>query len=140
MRSKKPNPPSWRFWRACTVRRTELSRLSWEALTSLKLTIFCLGLLMVLVAACTSDQVSLGTHLAVQKYIRSLFVWWEPSGASWGIPVFPGGGLVGFLLLLNLAASHFERLQLNRRKVGLWLVHFGLILLFLGEFVTGFFA
>lgn len=115
------------------------SRLSalWEPLTSLKLTIACLALLMALVAACTLAQVPLGTYGAVKVYMRSLFVYW-PLG-SWNIPVFPGGGLVGLLLLVNLVASQFARLELSWPKSGLWAVHLGLILLFLGEFVTGLF-
>ena len=36
-----------------------------DLLSSMKLTLLCLGLLMVLVVACTLLQVPLGTHLAV---------------------------------------------------------------------------
>jgi len=42
-----------------------------DALTSLKFTIVCLILLMVLVVACTLAQVDLGTFGAVNAYIRS---------------------------------------------------------------------
>ena len=105
----------------------------WAALTSLKLTIACLAILMVLVVACTLAQASIGTFAAVDIYIRSLFVKWD------GIPVFPGGGLVGLVLMVNLVAAQLKRLELSWRKAGLWIVHIGLILLFVGEFVTGFF-
>ena len=73
-----------------------------RALSSLKLTLTCLALLMVLVGACTLAQVPLGTHLAVQRTIRSLLVWWSPEWSPVRIPVFPGGGLVGAVLLVNL--------------------------------------
>lgn len=109
----------------------------WKALTSLKFTIACLALLLVLVAACTLAQVHLGTFGAVKVYMRSLFVYAD--AGTWRIPIFPGGGLVGALLLVNLAAAQAKRLEVSWRKAGLWIIHFGLIMLFLGEFVTGMF-
>src|SRR5229473_319489 len=107
-----------------------------DALTSLKFTIVCLILLMVLVVACTLAQVDLGTFGAVNAYIRSLLVWCRLPGTSTAIPIFPGGGLVGLLLTANLAAAQLKRLERSRRKIGIWVVHAGLILLFAGEFVT----
>lgn len=107
-----------------------------EALTSLKLTLVCLALLMVLVVACTLAQVPMGTHRAVETYVRALVVWWRPDGASFRVPVFPGGGLVGLVLLANLVAAQFLRLERSWRKAGLWLVHLGLALLFVGEFTA----
>jgi hypothetical protein len=109
---------------------------AWDALTSLKLTIVCLVLLMVLVVACTLAQVSMGVFGAVNAYIRSFFVYWKVPGTTWTIPVFPGGGLVGLMLTANLIAAQVKRLELSFRKVGLWIVHLGLVVLFLGEFVT----
>ena len=101
--------------------------------------ILCLFLLMVLVAACTLAQVRLGTFGAVSMYIRSVWVYWTPEGSRLHIPVFPGGGLVGFLLLVNLIVVQYGRLELSWRKAGIWAIHLGLIFLFVGEFVTGFF-
>lgn len=111
----------------------------WAAFSSLKLTIVCLVLLMVLVVACTLAQAGLGTFAAVNLYIRSLLVWWDVPGSNISIPIFPGGGLVGLLLMVNLVTAQLKRLELSWRKAGLWVVHLGLILLFVGEFVTGFF-
>ncbi len=111
----------------------------WDVLTSLKLTIVCLAILMVLVVACTLAQVDLGTYGAVGKYIRSFVVWWEVPGSSWSVPVFPGGALVGLVLAANLVAAQLRRLELSWRKSGIWIVHAGLILLFAGEFVTSIF-
>lgn len=104
---------------------------------SLKLTLFCLGMLMVLVFLCSLDQVHLGTFGAVKKYMRHFFLYWQPPGTDRHLPVFPGGALIGFLLLLNLLTSHYSRFRLTGRKAGLWLIHFGLIALVAGEFVTG---
>ncbi len=108
----------------------------WDALASLKLTIACLALLMVLVVACTLAEVRLGTFAAVNAYIRSFFIYWNVAGTGWSIPVFPGGGLVGLVLTANLVVAQVNRLEMSMRKLGLWIVHLGLILLFAGEFVT----
>jgi len=117
-------------------------RTLWHVLTSLKLTLVCLSLLMVLVVACTLAQVELGTQGAVNAYIRSFVVWWQPSflaeSQRW-LPVFPGGATVGLALTVNLIAAQGRRLELSWRKSGLWLVHAGLILLVAGEFVTALF-
>lgn len=114
----------------------KIAQRTWRLFTSLKLTIVCLVLLMVLVVLCTLAQVDLGTLGAVDAYMRSFFVWWDVPGSAWSLPVFPGGGLVGLLLGLNLLAAQIKRLELTWSKVGLWIVHAGLILLFVGEFAT----
>ncbi len=111
------------------------SRKIWDAVTSLSLTIACLALLMVLVVACTLAQVRLGTLGAVNLYMRSWFYWMDLGGLS--IPIFPGGATVGLVLMVNLIAAQAKRLELSGRKAGIWIVHAGLILLFVGEFVTG---
>lgn len=110
-----------------------------SALSSMKLTLVCIALLMVLVVACTLLQVPLGTHLAVERTIRSFLVWWTPEGSSLRVPVFPGGGLVGAVLLANLLFAQFLKLERSRRKAGMWLAHLGLALLFVGEFSTALF-
>jgi hypothetical protein len=113
--------------------------LLWDALTSLKLTIVCMAALMVLVVACTLAQVHLGTFGAVQRYMRSWLVWWDIPGTVLSVPVFPGGALAGLVLAVNLLAAQGRRLQLSWKKSGLWVVHAGLVLLVIGEFVTGMF-
>jgi hypothetical protein len=106
----------------------------WDLVTSLKLTIVCLAALMILVVACTLAQVRLGTLGAVNLYMRSWFYWMPLGGLS--IPIFPGGATVGLVLMVNLIAAQLRRLELSWKKAGLWIVHAGLILLFVGEFVT----
>lgn len=126
MRSKNPTPIS--RWRRVT-----------DALRSLKLTLACLVSLMVLVVVCTLLQVPLGTHLAVEKTIRTFLIWWRHEGTGIRVPVFPGGGMVGVVLMVNLLFAQFLRLERSRRKAGLWLVHAGLAFLFVGEFCAAFF-
>lgn len=96
----------------------------------------CLGLGMVLVFWGTIAQVDLGLYKAQNEFFRSFFIFWGPKAASWKIPIFPGGYLVGGVLLINLVAAHFKRFHLTRDKVGIWMVHFGLILLLLGQLMT----
>jgi hypothetical protein len=114
-----------------------MARLA-DLLSSMELTVICLIVLMILVVACTLAQVNLGIHLAVEQYIRSFIVWWRPEGLSFALPIFPGGGLAGGLLLINLGMAQFRRLERSWRKAGLWIMHFGMALLFIGEFATAF--
>ena len=105
--------------------------------TSLKLTVFLLALSLVLVFVATLDQVNLGVWAVQQKYFRSFFVMVRLPGTDLAIPAFPGGYLIGGLLLLNLIAAHAYRFRLEWKKSGIWLAHSGLILLLLGELFTG---
>ena len=116
---------------------SKILRRFWKALGSFELTIVSLALLMALVFLCTIAQVHLGTLGAVNAYMHSFLVWWQPQAASFALPVFPGGILVGAALVLNLIASTIQRLDFTWRKMGLWIVHAGLILLIAGEFATG---
>ncbi len=107
-----------------------------DFLSSTVLTVFCLVALMILVIACTLAQVRLGVNPSVAQYIRSFIVWWRPEELPFPVPVFPGGGLVGGVLLINLGVAQFLRLERSWRKAGLWIMHFGLALLLIGEFAT----
>lgn len=104
--------------------------------SSLKLTVVCLAFALVLVFVGTLAQVKLGLYTVQELYFRSLLVWWSPEGASWKIPILPGGWLLGGVLLVNLVCAHAERFRLTRNKVGVFMVHAGLILLLLGQFLT----
>ena len=111
-----------------------------DLITSLKLTIACLAAAMVLVLAGTFAQVHFGIHLVQQRYFQSLFVWWPPEGSSFKIPIFPGGYLVGGLLLINLIAAHVRRFQWTWRKLGIHLIHAGLIIMLAGGLFADLFA
>src|SRR5688572_22697415 len=102
---------------------------------SLRLTVVLLVLSLVLVFAATLDQVNLGIWAVQQKYFRSLFVLWRVGDVP--IPVFPGGYLIGGLLLINLVSAHVYRFKRSWRKAGIELTHAGLILLLVGELFTG---
>ena len=102
---------------------------------SLQLTVALLVFGMVLVFAATLDQVNLGIWAVQEKYFRSFIIYTQVGNIA--IPVFPGGYVVGGLLLINLIAAHLYRFTLAWRKLGILLAHAGLILLLLGELLTG---
>jgi hypothetical protein len=104
--------------------------------TSLRLTVVCLALALVVVFWGTLAQVDLGLYKAQNEFFRSFLIYWGPKGAGWKIPVFPGGYLIGGVLLINLVAMQFRRFVFSASKVGLWMVHVGLILLLLGQLLT----
>jgi hypothetical protein len=104
--------------------------------TSLRLTVVCLALALVLVFWGTLAQVDLGLYKAQNEFFRSFIIYWGPKGASWRIPVFPGGYLIGGVLLINLVATQIRRYAFSASKIGLWMVHVGLILLLLGQLLT----
>lgn len=104
--------------------------------SSLRLTLVCLLMALALVFAGTLAQVRLGLFAVQSEFFRSFFVYWKPEGSHWKIPIFPGGWLIGAVLMVNLLAAHIQRFQFHRRKIGLLLVHAGLILLLGGFFLS----
>src|SRR5271170_5174719 len=104
--------------------------------TSLKLTVACLVMALVLVFVGTLAQVEIGLYQVQSEFFRSFFVYWTPGGTRLKIPVLPGGWLIGLVLLVNLLAAHIKRFQLSRKKIGIILIHAGLIFLLGGQFVT----
>ncbi len=113
-----------------------MSRSLWKFLTSLKLTVVLLAMAIVVVFFGTVAQVNEGLWQAQHRWFQSFFVWGGPAGASWKIPIFPGGYLVGSALLINLLAAHINRFQWGWKKVGIHLAHFGIVVLLLGGLVT----
>ena len=119
-----------------------------KLLASLKLTVVLLAMSAVLVFLGTLAQVHLGIWTVVHTYFRSFYVWiplevfFTPTHHAnrWlGFP-YPGGWLLGTLLLANLLAAHIVRFKFSWKRTGILLIHAGLIILMLGELVTGLFA
>lgn len=114
-----------------------LTRQFRDFFVSLQLTVVLLILSLLLVFVATLDQVNLGIWAVQEKYFRSFFVLWKIPGTDIPVPVFPGGYLVGGLLLINLVAAHVYRFAFTWRKLGIQFAHAGIILLLIGELVTG---
>ena len=108
--------------------------------TSLKLTIVCLAAAMALIFAGTLAQVHLGIHEAQRRYFQSWLVWWPPEANGLRIPIFPGGHLIGAVLLINLFAAHLKRFRWAWKKFGIHLTHAGLIIMLAGGLFTDLFA
>jgi ABC-type transport system involved in cytochrome c biogenesis permease subunit len=116
------------------------------ALASLRLTVVLFALSIVLVFCGTLAQIDAGIWTVVNTYFRTAYVWiplqiffprtWHVSG---GFP-FLGGWLLGGLLLANLLAAHAVRFKLSWKRSGVLILHAGLIVMMLGELVTGLFA
>lgn len=104
---------------------------------SLKLTVVLLALSIVLIFWATLAQVHLGIWGVQQKFFHAFFVLEKIPGTAIPVPVFPGGYFIGGLLLINLLAAHIYRFKFEWRKAGIQLTHAGLILLLLGELVSG---
>jgi ABC-type transport system involved in cytochrome c biogenesis permease subunit len=102
---------------------------------SLKLTVALLALSIVLIFWATVAQVDLGIWAVQEKFFRSFFVFGHVGEAP--VPVFPGGYFIGGLLLINLIAAHIYRFKLTWRKTGIFITHVGLILLLIGELLSG---
>ncbi|MFT3788341.1 MAG: cytochrome c biogenesis protein CcsA [Tepidisphaeraceae bacterium] len=118
-----------------------------RALASLKLTLVLLAVAMVLIFAGTLAQATQGIGPTIEGYFRSAIAWIDLqlfvprqlARVPFHLP-FPGGGLICGLLIVNLLAAHLSRFKLTARRVGVTVLHAGLILLFAGEFVTGWFS
>jgi len=110
-----------------------------KPLTSLKLTVFCLGCAMILVFLGTLDQVNIGVYEAENRYFKSFFLYFTLPGTTLRLPWFPSGYLVGGLLLVNLIAAHLARFKFTWKKAGIMVLHSGVILLLLGQLFTSLF-
>jgi ABC-type transport system involved in cytochrome c biogenesis permease subunit len=124
---------------------------AWHAwlrpLASLRLTVVLLSLALVLIFVGTIAQTRLGVWQAVDLYFRSPLVWIDLSLFRPGLPEagagslpFPGGSLIAALMIVNLLAAHAVRFKMTRKRLGVVGLHAGLIVLLVGEFVTGMMA
>jgi len=112
-----------------------LSRL-YQFLTSVKLAVVLLALGLILVFWGTIAQVQSGLYQAQNEFFRSLFIYWHPASSNWRLPIFPGGYSVGGLLLINLFAAHLRYYRPGLKRLGIAIIHLGVVLLLLGQFAT----
>lgn len=111
-----------------------------DFISSMKLTIACLVAAIILVFAGTLAQVNYGIFEVQQRYFQSLFVWWPVNSTGFRFPVFPGGHLMGAILLINLITAHIRRFRWTWGKLGIQLTHIGLIVMLAGGLFTDLFS
>src|SRR5882672_5761497 len=104
------------------------------ALGSLKLTVALLGMSIFLVFAGTLAQVDKGIWTVMEQYFRCFVAWVDFKifffPRDWNVPFsfpFPGGRLLGVLLLANLLVSHAGRIKFQARGSRL-LIGLGILL------------
>ena len=101
---------------------------------SLKLTVTCLFLLMLLIFFGTLYQVEFGLHASQEKFFYSWILW-----VGDFVPM-PGGKFVLWVLFMNLFASMMLHFQFGWRQLGLVMVHFGILLMLAGGWLTHLFG
>ena len=112
-----------------------------DAISSLKLTIICLAAALLLVFGGTLAQVQYGIQIVQERYFQSLFIWWpQVETGGFRIPVFPGGHLIGGVLLVNLITAHVRRFRWTWKMAGIQLTHAGLIIMLAGGLFTDLFS
>jgi hypothetical protein len=116
---------------------SEVLRQFRDFFVSLRLTVVLLALGIILIFWATLAQTDLGVWGVQQKFFHSFFVLELIPGTRIPAPVFPGGYFIGGLLFLNLIAAHVYRFRYSWRKTGIWLTHAGLIMLLVGELLSG---
>ena len=131
----------------------KIARYLVAPLASLKLTVLLVALSVILIFCGTLVQVDEGIWTVVHKYFRNFTFAWFPVRIFYHIPGFGswfpwlndlpyhfpffGGWLLGSAMLINLVAAHAIRFKLNWRRSGVLLIHGGLIVMLLGELITG---
>lgn len=118
-----------------------------KPIASLRLTVWLFALSILLIFFGTLAQVDAGIWTVVNHYFRSWGLIWVPFQifvprdvpVGGGFP-YPGGWLLGGLLLVNLIAAHAVRFRISWKRSGILLIHSGLIVMMLGELFTGLWA
>ncbi|QDU34089.1 Cytochrome c biogenesis protein CcsA [Poriferisphaera corsica] len=130
-------------------KKTTPGMMIFKTLASLKLTVLLFAMSIFLVVAGTLAQRFVGNWEVVNDYFRSLIVNIPIrdimpdnsifSDSTFSFP-FPGGALLGTLVLINLMAAFIATFKFNRKRLGILVIHSGLVLLLAGEFATGILA
>ena len=111
----------------------------WESFVqffvSLRLTVALLALSIILIFWATLAQVDIGVLGVQQQFFHTFIVLGQVRGIP--VPLFPGGYFLGGLLFVNLVTAHICRFKFTARKLGIQLAHLGVILLLVGELLSG---
>lgn len=118
----------------------------WSIATSLRLTVILLSCSMALIFFGTLDQVEFGIYEVQKRYFESFLAIWSypmqwPGGKSlyWLALPLPGGYLLAILLVINLLAAHFRYFIPKWNKIGIVMIHLGVLLLIISGVITSLF-
>lgn len=138
--SPKPAPSAW-----------DAIKTILKPIASLQLTVGLLVLSLGLVFFGTVAQVDFGIWTVVNKYFYSWVAWVpfqlfvrfgqkflgvDPEFSVGGGFPYPGGWVIGGLLMVNLIAAHLVRFKVSWKRTGILMIHAGLMILLLGEFLS----
>ena len=102
----------------------------------MKLTVTLLAFSIIVVFVGTLAQVDMGLYEAQSHFFKQ----WVVFGATimgYKIPlVFPGGYLIGTLLVINLVVSHICRFSLTPKKIGIHLIHAGILVMLVAQLAS----
>jgi len=101
-----------------------------KILSSLKITVICLGLLYLLTFWGTIDQMNNGLYLAQEKFFNSIFF------MLFDFIPFPGARSILWVLFVNLICVATTRLVYRWSNIGITIIHLGLILFLVSAFLT----
>ncbi|HEX4792769.1 MAG TPA: cytochrome c biogenesis protein CcsA [Humisphaera sp.] len=117
-----------------------------KPLASLRITVTLLVICCLIVLAGTTAQRDMGIQDVQHQFFHSWvakiqFHYFQPTPKAGGAYMpgwfpLPGGFLLIVLLLINLLAAHAVRFKFNRKRIGIILIHLGIIMLLAGEWIT----
>jgi hypothetical protein len=122
-----------------------------HVLADLRITVVLFVMSLFLVFYGTLAQADKGIWTVVGEYFRSFYVFIPMNvvllkpmlryDLTWsGYLPYPGGWLLGTLLMVNLLAAHTVSFKLGWKRSGILLIHAGVVVMMFGELITGVFA
>lgn len=102
-------------------------------LASFRLSCVLFFLLFILTVLGTLDQANIGLYETQKKYFESIYLIYHAGP----IPILlPGVYLVLIVLFVNTIVGTYQRIKFKPSKYGIYIIHFSMVLLFAGSFVT----
>jgi len=123
-----------------------------KPLASLQVSVVLFAMSLVLVFFGTLAQMEDGIWTVVSSYFRTFLVWIpfqliakfgmvffgvSPDAVWTGSFPFPAGYTIGIAMMINLVTAHLVRFRTTWKRSGIILIHGGMILMLIGEVITG---
>lgn len=105
-------------------------------ISSLRVTIACFLTTALLLLIMSIAQIENGPTGASDKYIYSLFAYWNIESVDMLIPFFPGGYLIALVLSINLLLATYFEFKLKAKSIGLCLIYISVVILIAGDLIS----